>query len=71
MKQKILITGGTGTVGSAFIREYKDIATFYVISRNETFVDTFKKEFPDVKSYMCDIRNYEKLVNIFEEVNIF
>ena len=33
---KILITGGSGTIGKAFIREFPE-HTYYNVSRNEKF----------------------------------
>ena len=34
---KILITGGSGTIGKAFIREFPE-HTYYNVSRNEKFI---------------------------------
>jgi len=66
--KKVLITGGSGTVGTAFIRKYYDLYEFYNLSRNETHIAELKNNFPKVKSFIGDICNLEHLISIFERV---
>ncbi len=67
-KRKLLITGGSGTVGMAFMREYRDEFEFYNISRNETYIAELEREFPDAISYVADITDGDRLTNIFLKV---
>ena len=66
--KKIIITGGTGTVGSSFIEKYYDDYEFYNISRNEANVTELKRRFPKVTNFLGDICNLESMINIFEKV---
>ena len=45
--KKILITGGAGTIGKAFIKRYQDKYKFYNMSRNEGSQAQLKREFPE------------------------
>jgi UDP-N-acetylglucosamine 4,6-dehydratase len=47
--KKIFITGGSGTVGSAFIEHYYDMYKFYSFSRNEKMQVALKRRFPNVE----------------------
>ena len=64
----ILITGGTGTVGTAFIEKYYHKYKFYNISRSEKHIAELYQNFPNVDSYVGDILNLDRLINIFETV---
>jgi len=66
--KKVLITGGTGTVGTAFIGEYYDEYEFYNFSRNETNISDLQRKWPAVKSYFGDIRKLVDLIQVFETV---
>ena len=66
--KKALITGGTGTIGTSFIKEFYDEYDFYSISRNGTSIAKLLQEYPKVTSFVCDICNLESLINIFEKV---
>ena len=66
--KKVLITGGVGTVGTAFIERFYDLFEFYNISRNEALIVDLKRSFPKVTSYIGDILNLDHLTNIFEKV---
>ena len=46
--EKIFLTGGSGTVGSAFISEFYGKYKFYSFSRNEKMQVALKRNFPDV-----------------------
>ena len=66
--KKVLITGGSGTVGSSFIEQYYNEYQFYNISRNEMQIANLKQKFPKVKSFVSDICDLDSMINIFEQV---
>lgn len=66
--KKVLIIGGTGTVGSSFLQKYYDRYSFYNISRSEGNIATLKREYPKVESFIGDINQLDQLINIFEKV---
>jgi FlaA1/EpsC-like NDP-sugar epimerase len=59
---RILITGGAGTVGAAFIRAYSHLHEFAVFSRNEAQQAALKQEFPDVQCYLGNIESLSQLL---------
>ena len=63
--KKILITGGTGTVGKSFIKEYYNDYLFYSISRNETGITELLREFPAVTSYIGNVCDLDHMINLF------
>tara|TARA_R110001583_G_scaffold118256_2_gene269560 strand:- start:1467 stop:2408 length:942 start_codon:yes stop_codon:yes gene_type:complete len=63
--KKILITGGTGTVGQSFIKQYYNDYEFYNISRNETNHTELKRSFPKVHCFIGDICNLDHMINLF------
>jgi len=67
-RARVLITGGSGTVGQSFIQQYEHEFEFFNISRNEEFQTTLEQRFPQVKSYLSDIQNLDELYKIFFEV---
>ena len=68
MMKKILIVGGSGTIGSAFIREFYDDYQFASISRNELIMAELKRNFPNVDTYSSDIEDESSLITIFNKV---
>lgn len=67
-KRKLLITGGSGTVGMAFMREFQHEFEFYNVSRNETYIAELEREFPDATSYVADITDGDRLTNLFVKI---
>ena len=65
MELKVLITGGTGTVGKSFIKEYYNDYKFYSISRNETDITELSREFPKVTCYIGNICDLDHMINLF------
>lgn len=63
--KKILITGGSGTIGEAFIKNYYNQYQFVAISRNEGLQHRLRMAFPKVDCYICDITDgcaYSRLI---------
>ena len=63
---KVLITGGTGTVGKALIAQKDN--EYISISRNEENIAKLKREYPDVKCYVGNIEDEGLLLRVFKEV---
>ena len=63
---KVLITGGTGTVGKSLIR-LKD-NEYINVSRNEEKIAELKREYPEVKSYVGNIEDKGLLLRVFKDV---
>lgn len=59
--KKILVTGGTGTVGEAFIKNYYNQYIFYTLSRNEENIAKLNRKFSKINSYIGDVKDYESL----------
>jgi len=66
--KKVLITGGSGTVGTAFIKKYYNKYKFYNISRNENNIAELTQNYPDVESHVGDILDLEHLISVFEKI---
>ncbi len=67
-KRRCLITGGSGTVGVSFMKEYEHEFEFYNVSRNESYISELAQQCPNTKSYVADIRDADRLVNLFLKV---
>ena len=65
---KIVITGGTGTVGKAFIKNYYDKYEFINISRDGNSILGLERFYPNVKSYIGNIEDKGFLLRVFKEV---
>tara|TARA_B110000967_G_C18901223_1_gene575304 strand:+ start:1818 stop:2795 length:978 start_codon:yes stop_codon:yes gene_type:complete len=61
MKKKIFITGASGTVGMAFIKEYYNLYDIYSYSRNEKSQVALKREFPNVEIIIGSIEDIHTL----------
>jgi|TARA_B100000287_G_scaffold277933_1_gene261860 UDP-N-acetylglucosamine 4,6-dehydratase len=66
--KKVLIVGGSGTIGSAFIKEFYNEYEFSSISRNELMQAELKRKFPKVDIYFSDIESQDNLTTIFLKV---
>ena len=65
---KILITGGSGTVGKAYIKNYYDAHEFINVSRNEKNITELKRDHPRVTSYLGNIEDKGFLLRVFKDV---
>ena len=63
---KVLITGGTGTVGQAIIKQNDN--EYISISRNEENITNLKRLYPNVKCYVGNIEDEGLLLRVFKEV---
>ena len=64
--RKFLITGGTGSLGKALIKRLtKEGAIISVYSRDEGKQAFLKQDYPNVKTYIGCVRDYERLTEIF------
>ena len=63
---KVLITGGTGTVGKALIAQNDN--EYISISRNEENITKLKREHPEVKCYVGNIEDKGLLLRVFKDV---
>ena len=63
--KKILITGGSGTIGKAFIKRYQDKFKFYNMSRGEGAQSQLKREFPNVVNCIGSIEDIGSVYRIF------
>ena len=61
MKKKIFITGASGTVGKAFIKEFNELFDIYSYSRNEKSQVALKREFPNVEIIIGSIEDIHTL----------
>ena len=63
---KVLITGGTGTVGKALISQNDN--EYISISRNEENIAKLKREYLNVKCYVGNIEDKSLLLRVFKDV---
>ena len=63
---KVLITGGTGTVGKSLIRLNDN--EYINVSRNEEKIAELKREHPSVKSYVGNVEDKGLLLRVFKDV---
>ncbi len=63
--KKVLITGGSGTVGSSFIKNYYNDYKFYSYSRNEKMQVSLKRSLNDVELIMGSVEDKNSLLNAF------
>ncbi len=77
--KSILITGGTGTFGKKFIeialKKYPKIKKLVVFSRDEQKQHQMsqifsEKKYPCIRYFLGDIRDYERLNQAFQEMDI-
>ena len=70
MKKRVLITGGSGTIGRAFIRNYyNDLISFYSLSRNENSQMILSRDYPKIPlQFLGNIEDKLTVYRAFEEI---
>ena len=66
--KKVLITGGSGTIGAAFIKEFYNLYHFISFSRNEKKQVALKRSFEQVELFMGSVEDKHELINTFIKV---
>jgi len=67
--RKFLITGGTGSLGKALIKRLqKDGAKLIVFSRDEGKQAFLRQDFPDVKTIIGCVRDYDRVLEVMESI---
>ena len=66
--KKVLITGGSGTVGVAFIKTFYDRYQFFSYSRNETKQAALKVDFPRINLVAGSIEDKAALITVFTAI---
>ena len=78
-KSSILLTGGTGSFGQAFIdsllSKYPKIKRIVIFSRDELKQDLMSRRFPEskfkgIRYFLGDIRDYNRLLRAFDGIDI-
>jgi UDP-N-acetylglucosamine 4,6-dehydratase/5-epimerase len=65
---KLLIVGGTGSLGHQLVKKYKDHYDIWICSRDETKQWHMKMEYPSVQYVLCDIRDSLKVSRMLETI---
>ena len=66
--KKILITGGSGTVGSSFIKKYYGDYKFFSYSRNEKMQVSLKRRFENINIILGSINDKLNLLNTVSQI---
>ena len=67
--KKIFITGGSGTIGSSFIKKYYNEYKFVSYSRNEKMQVALKRKFPEVDIILGSVEDKMSLINAVRKTN--
>lgn len=66
---RILVTGGTGSFGSAFVRRYHKEHQITVFSRDETKQFDLRLELPEVQYRIGDVRDRERVFQVMKDID--
>jgi len=73
LNKRILITGGTGSWGTELVRQLLTVnycKNITVVSRNEANSVFMSRKYPKVKYLLGDVRDYEKIYNVLENIDV-
>jgi len=66
---KVLITGGTGTIGRAYVKNYAEFFDVYSLSRDENKQTQLWRDFPEVVGqYLGNVEDKETVFRVYEDV---
>ena len=66
---KVLITGGTGTIGRAYVKNYAEFFDVYSLSRGENKQTQLWRAFPEVVGqYLGNVEDKETVFRVYEDV---
>ena len=68
--KKIFITGGAGFLGTTMIKRYYETNDITVYSRDEAKHYYLKKQFPNIKCIIGDVRNFDLMKRSSKNHNI-
>jgi len=66
--KNLLITGGSGTLGTALIQQLYNTYNISIISRNEANQHTIKIKYPKVQCYLCNVEDKTLIYNVYDRV---
>ncbi len=66
----ILLTGGTGSFGAAFVKRHQANHTIRVFSRGELAQSRMQVEYPDLKMFIGDVRDRDRLTRAAKGVDL-
>lgn len=66
---KVLITGGTGTIGKKIIQRYYDEWEITIFSRDEYKQAILKKQYPNIHTIIGDVRDYKAVQDAFKGID--
>lgn len=52
----------------AFMKAYEDEFEFFNVSRNESYISELAQQFPNTQSFVGDVRDSDRLINLFLKV---
>lgn len=68
-RKKMLIIGGTGTLGESMVEKFSGDYNIYIVSRDETKQSIMKIKYPDVNFMIGDMKDYEVIKMSIIHVN--
>ena len=66
---KLVIIGGTGTLGTELAKRLKGHSNIHIVSRGEHSQQEMKKEYPEFHYHICDIRDKSGLNQIIKKAD--
>lgn len=67
--KKLIIIGGTGSLGNSLVKKLLKIYKIYILSRDENKHWIMKKLYPTIDFSICDIRDKARVKELFLKIN--